>query len=218
MTTARTVRADRASSTQEAILKAAERLYAEHGVFAVSNRQVSEAAGQGNNTAVGYHFGTKTDLVRAIIRKHMERIDGFRVERLEGIGEEPTMRDWVACFILPTTDHLGSLGGTTWFARFAAQVFTDPALRLVIADEAMSAAALRRVTDGLDRCLPDLPPQVREERDEMVTQLALVTPAVREAAVASGAPTARDTWNEAGLGLVDAIVGLYQAEYTEAEG
>ena len=75
MTTARTVRADRASSTQEAILKAAERLYAEHGVFAVSNRQVSEAAGQGNNAAVGYHFGTKTDLVRAIEQKHRASIE-----------------------------------------------------------------------------------------------------------------------------------------------
>ena len=62
VTTARSVRAERASTTQEAILKAAERLYAEHGVFAVSNRQVSEAAGQGNNAAVGYHFGTKADL------------------------------------------------------------------------------------------------------------------------------------------------------------
>ncbi len=78
VTTARAVRADRASSTQEAILKAAERLYAEHGVFAVSNRQVSEAAGQGNNAAVGYHFGTKTDLVRAIEHKHRAPIEELR--------------------------------------------------------------------------------------------------------------------------------------------
>ena len=49
VTTARAARSDRASTTQEAILTAAERLFAEHGVFAVSNRQVSEAAGQGNN-------------------------------------------------------------------------------------------------------------------------------------------------------------------------
>ncbi|EUA92998.1 bacterial regulatory s, tetR family protein [Mycobacterium ulcerans str. Harvey] len=42
----RAVRGERASSTQEAILVAAERLFAEHGVFAVSNRQVSEAAGR----------------------------------------------------------------------------------------------------------------------------------------------------------------------------
>ena len=49
MTTARALKSDRASSTREAILTAAERLFAEHGVYAVSNRQVSEAAGQGNN-------------------------------------------------------------------------------------------------------------------------------------------------------------------------
>src|SRR5215208_1928697 len=86
VTTARAVRADRASNTQEAILKAAERLYAEHGVFAVSNRQVSEAAGQGNNAAVGYHFGTKTDLVRAIIRKHATRIEEIRARQLAAVG------------------------------------------------------------------------------------------------------------------------------------
>ncbi len=88
MTTAgRTVRTERASSTQEAILVAAERLYAEHGMFAVSNRQVSEAAGQGNNAAVGYHFGTKADLVRAIeqqaprARRAAARADGDRAGR-----------------------------------------------------------------------------------------------------------------------------------------
>ncbi|HVV20016.1 MAG TPA: TetR family transcriptional regulator, partial [Pseudonocardiaceae bacterium] len=36
-----TVRAERASATRESILTAAERLYAEHGVVAVSNRQIS---------------------------------------------------------------------------------------------------------------------------------------------------------------------------------
>ena len=78
VTAARPLRTERASSTREAILTAAERLYAEHGVFAVSNRQVSEAAGQGNNAAVGYHFGTKTDLVRAIEQRHREPIEQIR--------------------------------------------------------------------------------------------------------------------------------------------
>src|SRR4029077_5185685 len=78
VTTARAARSDRASTTQEAILTAAERLFAEHGVFAVSNRQVSEAGGQGNNAAVGYHFGTKTDLVRAIEQRHRVAIEQLR--------------------------------------------------------------------------------------------------------------------------------------------
>ncbi|GAA1688835.1 TetR/AcrR family transcriptional regulator [Glycomyces endophyticus] len=208
-------RATRVAATREAIITAAERLIAEQGVAAVSNRQISEAAGQGNNTAVGYHFGTKADLVRAVIAKHMDDIERLRIERLERLGPEPALRDWVACFVMPTMDHLGSLGGPTWFARFASQALSDPAMREVIADEAMEAPSLRRVTAGLDACLPHLPADVRAERDDMVRQLAVIVPAAREARIAAGAATARDTWHEAGLGLVDAIVGLLQAEYTE---
>jgi AcrR family transcriptional regulator len=211
-------RATRVAATREAIITTAERLFAEQGVAAVSNRQISEAAGQGNNTAVGYHFGTKADLVRAIIRKHMAHIEEARVERLAHVGPEPTLRDWVECFVMPTMDHLGSIGGPTWFARFAAQVLTDPAMRDEIADEAMKAPSLQRVSEGLESCLSDLPPEVREERNGMVRQLAVLVPAVREASLAAGKTTARDTWHEAGLGLVDAIVGLYQAEYTELRG
>ena len=109
VTTARAVRADRASSTQEAILKAAERLYAEHGVFAVSNRQVSEAAGQGNNAAVGYHFGTKTDLVRAIEQKHRESIERLLESMVAETGRtRPSCATGSACLVCSLTEHLAA--------------------------------------------------------------------------------------------------------------
>src|SRR5690606_42140108 len=63
-------RDDRAQSTREAILSTAERLFAEQGIYNVSNRQISEAAGQGNNAAVHYHFGTKHDLIAALVERH----------------------------------------------------------------------------------------------------------------------------------------------------
>ncbi len=65
-----TARSDRSMTTREAILAAAEWLFAERGMYAVSNRQISEAAGQGNNAAACYHFGTRTELLRAIESKH----------------------------------------------------------------------------------------------------------------------------------------------------
>src|ERR1700754_1249200 len=129
MTTARALKSDRANNTREAILTTAERLFAEHGVHSVSNRQVSEAAGQGNNAAVGYHFGTKTDLVRAIARKHAEQIDVQRRRMVAEVSGSTEVRDWVACLVRPLTDHLASLGHPTWFARFGAQAMADPALR-----------------------------------------------------------------------------------------
>ncbi|HEX5746632.1 MAG TPA: helix-turn-helix domain-containing protein [Archangium sp.] len=81
-------KSDRSSETRELLLVTAERLFAEHGVEAVSNRQVSEAAGQSNNFAVGYHFGTKEELVVAIVRRHYEPIERRRSEMLAEIKGE----------------------------------------------------------------------------------------------------------------------------------
>ncbi|QRP49532.1 TetR/AcrR family transcriptional regulator [Amycolatopsis sp. FDAARGOS 1241] len=204
----------RAGSTRERILVTAERLFAEHGVYAVSNRQISEAAGQGNNAAVGYHFGAKADLVRAIARKHAGRIELTRTRMVEQVGADATARDWVECLVRPVTDHLAELSGPTWFARFAAQVMTDPALRGILIDEALSAPALHRILHGLDSCLPHLPAAVRAERDDMARQLMVHTCAERERALAEGAPTPRPDWHAAGTGLVDAIVGVWLAPST----
>ncbi|WP_101376701.1 TetR/AcrR family transcriptional regulator [Saccharopolyspora spinosa] len=207
----RTARADRVNATREQILTAAEQLFAEHGVFAVSNRQVSEAAGQGNNAAVGYHFGTKTDLVRAIARKHAEQIERLRLEMVAEIEGSTEVRDWVACLVCPTTEHLAALGSPTWYARFGAQVMTDPALREIMIDEALASPSLLQVLDGLNRCLPDLPIDVHLERGDMARQLMVHMCAERERALAEGTATPRQSWHDAAAGLIDAIVGMWLA-------
>ncbi len=213
-TASRMARADRASSTQEAILKAAERLYAEHGVFAVSNRQVSEAAGQGNNAAVGYHFGTKTDLVRAIEHKHRGPIEELREQMVAATGDSTELRDWVACLVQPLTDHLAALGNPTWYARFAAQVMADPAYHGIVVRDALSSPSLVQVIDGMKNCLPDLPAEVRAERNIMARNLLMHSCADRERGLAQGAMVPRPSWNAAASGLIDAIVGLWRAPVT----
>lgn len=88
-------RSYRASATRARILDAAERLFAEHGVHAVSHRAIAEAAGQGNNTVVGYHFGAKADLVRALIRQHAAAMDVRRERMVGALGPDPGVRDRV---------------------------------------------------------------------------------------------------------------------------
>ncbi|MET8862976.1 TetR family transcriptional regulator [Nonomuraea sp. NPDC004580] len=215
-------RTARVNATREQILTAAERLFAEHGVYAVSNRQVSVAAGQGNNAAVGYHFGTKADLVRAIVRKHADQVERQRrrlLAEVEGAAEgtaEGTaeVRDWVGCLVRSLTEHLAALGTPTWYARFAAQVMTDPALRKIMRDEALTSPALMRVLEGLRRCLPELPSDVRAERDEMAGQLLVHMCAQRERALAEDLPTPRSTWHDAATGLIDAITAIWTAPVT----
>ena len=214
-TASRTARAERASSTQAAILNAAERLYAEHGVFAVSNRQVSEAAGQGNNAAVGYHFGTKTDLVRAIEHKHRGPIEELREQMIAGLGDSGELRAWVACLVCPLTDHLAALGNPTWYARFAAQVMTDPSYHNIVVRDALSSQSLVQVIEGMNRCLPDLPDEIRAERNVMARNLLMHSCADRERALAQGGAVPRTSWRGAASGLIDAIVGLWLAPVTQ---
>ncbi|MEW2548134.1 TetR/AcrR family transcriptional regulator [Streptomyces sp. NPDC047002] len=209
----RTARTERAAGTGEVLLTVAERLFAEHGVFAVSNRQISEAAGQGNNAAVGYHFGTKTDLLRAIVRRRAEPIEALREEMLERTGDSRSVRDWVAVLVRPGTQHLAELGSPTWYARFGAQLMTDPVLRELMIDETFGPT-IRRTLDGLNRCLPELPLPVRLERADMARNLMVHMLAERERALAEGSHTARTSWHAYATGLIDALTGLWLAPVT----
>ncbi|MFF1611524.1 TetR/AcrR family transcriptional regulator [Amycolatopsis sp. NPDC058278] len=205
---------DRAQATRERLLVAAERLYAEHGVPAVSNRQISEAAGQGNNTAVGYHFGTRTELVRAIVRKHTGPIERLRGRRLDE-GGHVGLRDWLGCLVHPTTEHLAELGAPTWFARFAAQVMTEPSLRTVAIEETLTSPSLARTLAGLYRCLPGLPAEVRAERNDITRLVLMHAMAERERALADGVGTPRAGWRGTATALTDVLAGLWLAPVTK---
>jgi AcrR family transcriptional regulator len=207
-------RTDRNAATRTSILDAAERLFAEHGVHEVSNRQVAEAAGQGNTAVVGYHFGTKADLVRAIVRRHAAAIDRTREQMLARVEGSADLRDWLDCLVRPTFDHLAALGAPTWYARFGAQVMTDPALRAIITEEHLGSPVLLRILDGLEACLPSLPPAVHAERADVGRHLLVHVPAERERALAEGTPTHRVTWSDTATGLVDVLVGVWLAPVT----
>jgi AcrR family transcriptional regulator len=211
-------RTDRNAATRERILEAAERLFAEHGVHEVSNRQVAEAADQGNTAVVGYHFGTKADLVRAIVRRHSEAVERTReqmVARVEGPGyRSDDLRDWLDCLVRPTIDHLATLGTPSWYARFGAQVMTDPLLREILVEEHLSSPFLLRILDGLHACLPSLPPAVFRERGDIARHLLVHVPVERERALAAGGPTTRETWEDTATGLVDVLVGVWLAPVT----
>jgi len=202
------------NETRESILVTAERLFAEHGVAAVSNRQVSEAAGQANNFAVGYHFGTKADLVLAILRRHNTAIEQRRVDMLAAVKGSSDLRDWISCLVRPSIEHLAALGNPSWYARFIAQVTTDPSLRQIMMDEAFASPNMQAIVEGLARLMPVLPDDVRAERSDMSRLLIVHVCAERESALQTGTVTPRATWEATAVGLVDALVGLWLAPFT----
>jgi hypothetical protein len=71
-----------------------------------------------------------------------------------------------------------------------------------------------RILQGLERCLPDLPAEVRAERGDMARQLLVHIIGERERALADGTATPRSSWAETATGLIDALVGLWLAPVT----
>ncbi|MEU8686910.1 TetR/AcrR family transcriptional regulator [Streptomyces sp. NPDC048665] len=208
------VRTERAVETREAIMSAAERLFAQHGLAAVSSRQISEAAGQGNNAAVGYHFGSKAGLIEAMTSRGAGPVEQIRERLLAEIDGSDDIRDWVGCLVRPVTEYLDSLGTPSWHARFAAQVMTDPVLRAAVSEAAIDRPPLRRTLHELGRRLPGLPRLVRHERGEMARLLIVHTCAERERALAEGTGALQPSWRHTAMSLTDAITGLLLAPVT----
>src|SRR5918998_5615769 len=80
-----------AAGTKERILDAAQELFGIHGLAGTSLRAVTAAAGV-NLAAVNYHFGSKEELFRAVVRRVMAPVtDEHRqcIEELE--GREPSV-------------------------------------------------------------------------------------------------------------------------------
>ena len=217
VTAARVLSGDRSSATREALLQAAERLFAERGMYAVSNRQISEAAGSGKQRR-GLLPLRHADRPAARDRKQAPRADrGIARRRCStGIGDSTELRDWVGTLVRPLTDHLAALGNPSWYARFAAQAMADPTYRHVVTKDALTSpharADDRRASTA---AFPTFPSGSRSERIVMARNLLMHTCAEHEGALAEHGPRSRSAWPIAAEGLIDAIVGLWRARSSE---
>lgn len=73
----------RGSETRLALIRAAEILFADHGIDGVGVRQIARAAGSANSNVVAYHFGGKEELAAAVILHRLPPIEARRAELLK---------------------------------------------------------------------------------------------------------------------------------------
>ena len=113
---------------RRALLDSAEELFATYGVDGVSNRRIAEHAGNANHSAVNYHFGSREELVRAMVTRYAEDTRRRRAELVGLLGPEPGLRDYLSCLVVPFTDQLASMPVPGWRARFLRQLRPVPSM------------------------------------------------------------------------------------------
>jgi AcrR family transcriptional regulator len=102
-----------ASDVADALIRAAERLFAERGSDAVSLREITSEAGATNASAVQYHFSDRRGLVRAIVAKHEAEVEPRRHLLLDAYEQrsEPDVRALAAALVEPLAAELVCDGG-----------------------------------------------------------------------------------------------------------
>src|SRR3984957_15832241 len=116
---------------KERILDAAERLFARHGFYGISVRDITEEAGV-DVALVSYHFGGKRELFAAVFQRRAELLNPERLAMLEEVRRAalpgvPTLEDIVNAFTYPLLER-SARGGPGWKSYFAlvAQVNNSP--------------------------------------------------------------------------------------------
>lgn len=79
-------------STATNLMMTAERLFSLKGVDNVSTREIAREAGQKNNSALQYHFGSKERLLDAILEYRSKELNARRMEMLEELEASNLVR------------------------------------------------------------------------------------------------------------------------------
>lgn len=202
----------RSDRSREALMDSAEELFARHGIDAVSNRRITEHAGTANHSAVAYHFGTRDDLIRAMLERHLASMSHRRAELVAALGPDPGLHDLVACRVLPWVEELDALPVPSWRARFLSQVRSLPSAESVLATGLNDGADLQSLAERMSHHAGGASSGVLRARIGIVSHLVFGVcaeyEARREEAVDEG------SWLDVGYFLIDAIVGLLSATQT----
>jgi len=198
---------------KDALLDAASMLFDEAGIDAVSLNEIVRASGHRNRSAIIYHFGSKDDVVRAVVERSMIGPDTRRSHLLDELlarDPNPVVSDVAAVVVGPLTELLDSADGRRHL-RLLGQLLGHPRLLA-------SARAALRGNGSLARCadlvideLPHLPDDLKQERVALLVAFVMRAygdqARLLDAAEPVRQPLSDEAFTSHLIGLILAILG-----------
>jgi AcrR family transcriptional regulator len=157
--------------TKDKILDTAERLFGDNGFGATSLRQIIAAAGV-NLAAVHYHFGSKEELLDAVVVRKLGPINVERITLLEkavarAAGRPVALEQFLEAFLWPA---VRSAGQDPAFCKLMGRLHGEGLMPRVVVKNFQEIAA--RFLGGLRNALPHLP------EDEVIWRIHFMTGAM----------------------------------------
>lgn len=169
------------SRTRERIIRAAERVFARQGVDEANLRDINRLAGQANNSALHYHFGSRTALAQVVIDRHRTVIAAARAELVSALriaDPGPSVVDLVAAIVTPLAGRLGTESGRDYL-RIILHIRGRGELRERGPASDPLGADLHWIYTRLHESLDWLPGSLRNERLAAMGDMVLAALAAR---------------------------------------
>ena len=153
-----------ASGTRAKLIAAGEQIFATDGIHGAQMRDIVRTAGQSNDSAVHYHFGSRQGLLRAICERHIAEMEPERRQRLAAQGAKPDLSTVVADLVAPTADRLQSQAGR-YFLRITAQLAGHAGVRSgAVPSPVLGSALLEQLEQLQALCARTVPAELAGER------------------------------------------------------
>ncbi|WP_340265844.1 TetR/AcrR family transcriptional regulator [Sphingobium mellinum] len=154
-------------STKEAMIVAAERRFALNGMEGTSMRQIAIDAGQRNESAAHYHFGSREGLIRAILSYRIATLNARRQQLLQQARDRRekliSPREIASIFILPMADEIFLNWRNCYWVRFISHLWSIEKFQYLASEFESSSSALTEANDLL-RTIPGVDPMILEVR------------------------------------------------------
>jgi len=154
----RSRKAEQRAETMEQIFDAAEGLFAQHGLYGTTLKDVAKQVGV-HHTLLNYYFADKKALFDAVFARRAVVTRDLRMKVLDdyeaSCGGKPTVEGALHAFLDTDLDLYGN-GGEGWrnYAKLGAQVANTPEWGAELMDKHFDPVVLRLI-DLLKKALPD---------------------------------------------------------------
>jgi AcrR family transcriptional regulator len=128
-------------TTSARLVRAAEQLFAERGIDAVSLREINRVAGAKNASALQYHFGDRNGLLRAVLAKHQGAVEDRRhamLDAYEAAGRAD-LRALAGAVVRPLAARLADTDGGPAYLQIVADLVNRPRPVFTNADDPTSS-------------------------------------------------------------------------------
>ena len=195
--------------TRLALMRAAEQLFAQQGVDRVSLREIAIAAGQRNVSAATYHFGSKRELIEAILERHSIPVQDSWGPALAADAETGiSLQELIELCVRPLVAKIDDPDGGRSYLELCAELVASRSFPLM----GMRIASTPRVHELAGRISsrgPEVPPMIRVIRNSRLAGMLYGSIGDYLRLITNGVEISRELFIS---DLVNAVVGAVLAD------